>query len=274
MKKERKNYTWLILLAIIIMIGLPYILNSIMMKEQLFNYIGKDTDWLSFWGAYLGAIISSAVAFIILFDTRRQNNANRNTQLNLVIYQQEKDRLNDLKIASVKFSNLFDTNDFIAMVAEMNTDRNKVSLSIKRLLTDIGAQYSELIIHLPTIKKSRSQPEINFINSLSLYREKFNNLVIDMQIANQYYEGTINKGITDDFYSYVSERGGKDTERLMIFIKKHQVIEKIYNHNLPHIITQYILTYYKCSGDFQLEMMHYFKSEENRINAIITQDIK
>ena len=45
---------------------IPIIINLLILSPSFFEYIGTGIDWLSFWGGYLGAIISAGVAFVIL----------------------------------------------------------------------------------------------------------------------------------------------------------------------------------------------------------------
>lgn len=96
-----KKYCW----AIVIVLVLPICVNFILLIPAFSPIVGKDTDWLSFLGGYLGAIISAGVAFIILHIQRKeneeQNNSNRDLQINTLKYQLEQSRLdNFMSIAS------------------------------------------------------------------------------------------------------------------------------------------------------------------------------
>ena len=62
------------LLAILIL--LPVILAPILHMSHVdsyFNYGGKESDWISFWGNYLGAVITGIVSFVILWYTIKTN---------------------------------------------------------------------------------------------------------------------------------------------------------------------------------------------------------
>lgn len=41
-----KKYWWVILLII----SAPILINYLILKPAIFKFIGKDTDWLNFWG--------------------------------------------------------------------------------------------------------------------------------------------------------------------------------------------------------------------------------
>ena len=62
MKDWLKKYWW----AILIILILPVAINFALLVPAFSPIVGEDTDWLAFWGGYLGAIISAGVAFIIL----------------------------------------------------------------------------------------------------------------------------------------------------------------------------------------------------------------
>ena len=80
-KNHIKNIFICIGICIICIVGIPILINILILKPRLFDIVGTSTDWLSFWGGYLGAIISAGVAFTILYiqrkDNKKQNEENR-----------------------------------------------------------------------------------------------------------------------------------------------------------------------------------------------------
>lgn len=69
-----------IISSIIIILVVPLILNLIIGIPALDIVIADDKTWLTFWGNYLGAIISGFIAFVILYLTIQ---ANQKQQLNV-----------------------------------------------------------------------------------------------------------------------------------------------------------------------------------------------
>ena len=70
MKKSfLKKYWW----AFLVLIIAPVLINYLILKPAFFNFVGKDTDWLGFWGAYIGTILSSVIAFYVLYKQLEQN---------------------------------------------------------------------------------------------------------------------------------------------------------------------------------------------------------
>ena len=138
-----KKYWWIIVIAIFI-IGLPILLNFLVFMPTSQLSVGTLQDWMSFWGSYLGATISSLTAFIILFiqqknhkeemaslrfekqrddgknwmhinsgytklaeNNRLENQKNRQLQRNLFLYQQEIQWFNVLREALAKYISAF-----------------------------------------------------------------------------------------------------------------------------------------------------------------------
>ena len=94
-----KRYGWVIL----IIFGLPILLNFLVFMPKSKLSVGSQHDWMSFWGSYLGATISALVAFVILYiqrkDNKIENSKNKQLQLNVLSYQQEVQWLSELRKA-------------------------------------------------------------------------------------------------------------------------------------------------------------------------------
>jgi len=94
-----KNH-WLILPLVIMFIIIPVIINCIMLTPTSFNVY--NGDWLSFWGAYLGAIASFVILFITIINNKSENEKNRVAQSNYIKCQVDYSRLDNL---NASFSN-------------------------------------------------------------------------------------------------------------------------------------------------------------------------
>ena len=113
----KKHTTLLVVIIIAFALVLPICINALYLVNTDCEILHKPSEWTTFWGSYLGAIISAAVAFIILHiqrgdneqqikdaqkDNDTQNKANRNLQINTLKYQQEQIRLNNFIAVSSK----------------------------------------------------------------------------------------------------------------------------------------------------------------------------
>ena len=66
-KKQESKLSWIkkwffkyrvIIIFSIIVILIPIVLNVIMSRNAVFDFVGQDTDWLVFWGTYLGGVLT------------------------------------------------------------------------------------------------------------------------------------------------------------------------------------------------------------------------
>ena len=88
-----KKY-WIVLVVVVLC---PIIVNFVLQIPAFSSIVGNNIDWLSFWGDYLSAIVSSGVALYILYkqysQNQGENQSNRSLQVATIVYQSEMDRL-------------------------------------------------------------------------------------------------------------------------------------------------------------------------------------
>lgn len=110
-----RKHGWLIGLTVIV---IPFIANFLLQIPAFTDIVGNNTDWLSFWGDYLGAVISATVAFLILkvqYDqNKKENTNNRNLQISVLRYQFEKENVANLISVSAR------------LVASLNPEEAKI----------------------------------------------------------------------------------------------------------------------------------------------------
>ena len=71
-----KKYIFIALGLLAVLILLPVILAPILHishVDSYFNYGGKESDWIAFWGNYLGAVITGIISYVILWYTIKTN---------------------------------------------------------------------------------------------------------------------------------------------------------------------------------------------------------
>lgn len=270
MNNNVKKYWVFALVAILLPFGLYWVIK----QPCGFTDIGGDDaskEWLSFWSNYLGALISSIAAFIILGVTynqnRKENRLNRELQIQAIMQQQERDRMLQLRKSCTIYSNVFDVNEFIAMVEEMKVDSNIVALKVKSLLTELGVKYSDLIMYLP-ITDIRPQEERTFIDSINAYNNQVARLILDIQEINRFMNAKRLQVEARDFGEYMLSDASKASDTLKGFIDSNITNEP----DLSKFIVSYILTYTNCSKVLQTAMQVYFRFENERVNNIFKRD--
>ena len=119
-------YMWLIIIL------LPFALYWLIKQPCGFDAIGgKDapSDWLGFWGGYIGAVISASVAFIILSKQIKQSRS-------LFQKQIEQQRLAELRKACAEYMAATNCNKFVAPLNNLLNNPEDVFESTKRIIDE------------------------------------------------------------------------------------------------------------------------------------------
>lgn len=179
-----KKYWWVILLII----SAPILINYLILKPAIFKFIGKDTDWLNFWGAYIGTILSSFIAFYVLhkqlIQNQNENENNRNLQINILNYQQKSQWLTELKVKLAEYYKSFSFNDINAIADRILTKETNVIIQIKETRASLKqiidsfniADFSKGIMFSNELTKEESK----FIAKLKSYSGEFCALLEDI----------------------------------------------------------------------------------------------
>ena len=179
-------------IQLLLIIATPLIINTLMVQPILFPITGDSSSWLSFWGSYIGAVLSSAIALYILYKQNQQNHteniANRNLQLSVIKYNQELDKLRDLRTALVDFQASFDYME-ITNIASKFIDGHfseEERARLKYLVRDIDEKGFKATLLLDLMSSSNSVNEFNLVynkiyNRYGLILEEFTSFLDLMQ---------------------------------------------------------------------------------------------
>lgn len=156
-------------IQLLLIIATPLIINTLMVQPILFPITGDSSSWLSFWGSYIGAVLSSAIALYILYKQNQQNHTenivNRNLQLSVIKYNQELDKLRDLRTALVDFQTSFDYME-ITNIASKFIDGHfgeEERARLKYLVCDIDEKGFKATLLLDLMSSSNSVNEFNLV---------------------------------------------------------------------------------------------------------------
>lgn len=164
MEWSKKHIALIITIVLIIALILPLGINALYLISTDCEVLHKPSEWTTFWGGYLGAIISAAVAFIILYiqrkdneqqikdaqkDNETQNKANRNLQINTLKYQQEQIRLNNFIAVSSKLIASINPMDVKTLCKQLRQDNvPQIEHDLLTCLNSITSIQQEFCLHL------------------------------------------------------------------------------------------------------------------------------
>lgn len=210
MKDWIKKYWWTILVILI----LPGIINLVLLIPRFFPIVGDEIDWLSFWGGYIGAIISAGVAFAILHiqrkdnekqneenrtENKKQNEANRTLQINVLKHQQKTQWLNELKGKCLEYYLGFDINALIDFKGSINISATtqKDSFDTLKVLCEKknSSAFSFGLMFPP--QEYLDEKEYGFLVTLKDYSNIYNVVLFDIIWLCQLIEKNIDIGSCD-----------------------------------------------------------------------------
>lgn len=240
MKKSfLKKYWW----AFLVLIIAPVLINYLILKPAFFNFVGKDTDWLGFWGAYIGTILSSVIAFYVLHkqleQNQKENKSNRELQIDILKYQQKSQWLTELKVKLAEYYKAFSFNDVNAIGDNILVKSIRLSEQIKDARTSLKlimdnfniADFSKGIL----FPKDLDSRETELLAKLKSYSNELSSLLEDLD----WY-----------LFSVFGHNGGDSMLRKMYIDKTNAYKQEIHSHEsesrrIWEVIEEYD---YKVSG--------------------------
>ncbi len=145
----------------------PYIINSLIIKPQIFPVVGNSSDWLNFWGTYISSLASAAMLFIALKniqENHKENCDNRLIQVKMMNYQQEKTHVNDLAEKLWKFQVSFDMLEVMHQVRNMEAEApnyENIFSRLKELIRDVDQSDFAVDLFMPKISRNEYEAEYN-----------------------------------------------------------------------------------------------------------------
>lgn len=294
MQHRIKKYWWILFLIILT----PCVINYIMIQPQICEITGNDTSWLSFWGGYIGSIISSSIAVFILCkqlnqnhqenennrkQNHKENEGNRKLQLAIVKHEQEKVRLSQLKNAFTDF--ILSCNDNAINKVVSNMMSKKYSLTdydnLRNLWDDMSKK--KFIIDL----NIKNLPKTEFLNNYILafdalyksYVSTISNLeFFNMIMSNLPEDKKKYKTYVTEFLDSIERKDSEDSKKTDGLVSPKSIASIIKNkgcydeieENAPTLIGCFIIQFYKENNlkqKFESTIMDLVISEEKRIDG-------
>lgn len=241
MKFLEKNCYWIIPLITIIA---PIAINKILLFPACGRIVGRDTDWLTFWGNYLGGIIPALGAFVILYIQRRDNekqnienretNAieneknrnvnekcneeNRKNQNKIMLYQISTQNLHLFKESCLALLDAYNYNRFV-QICNLFIQQKKSPIELIRIgFMEINkAHRSFLMNFIPSAPKMAE-----LIDEEEKLFKIYKNALLDMEVVISYL--TFSK---DYIKEHISTDNQASETLSMIIAKKITMLESI-----------------------------------------------
>ncbi len=215
--------------AVVVIYVIPRIINYLILKPACFEVVGDGTHWLSFWGGYLGAIISAGVAFIILGiqyqQNKKENNDNRTLQKNVLKHQVRTQRLNTIEARLIDYFQSFNyvEIDNLAYQILNKEDRNPIMARLKELWKEKESATLKLEM---IFVSSTDEAESTYLRAFKDYDEQYNMLVEDLMWFCDigYHSGDdamLNKLVIKSINDYKSRHLIENKYRIWNYIEKY-----------------------------------------------------
>lgn len=272
-----KTILFRLLIVTIIILVIPLIINKVILLPAMFDVVGEGTDWLSFWGAYLGSIISAAVAFIILYiqksENEKQNKTNRQLQFNILKYQQEQSYLNDFIVISSKLIAIINPLEIKTICKNLRLDNViQIENEILTYLNNITRLELEFYLNLSETDNKQKKLGSNVKEIVS----KFANALIEIQhfltiieaspIPVNYY--TLKKIVLEPKNSKISEY----FKECIINYEPNETDNLRLEYLWEGIISSILDTVSKESDNLYKIIDEFVLGERNRINNILIKE--
>lgn len=265
MKEFAIRYRWIIIIGIIFVILFPIVLNYILLIPINAPILGESNGWLAFWGCYVGAIISSAIAFMILFiqrkDNHQENSNNRQLELDIIMYQQQCQWLNDFRNASIANINAYKA-DYLKEIINLirSKDLEKIQQKIKEVFDNLTKTDTGVAIVMPP-RQLQNNNLISYNNKRIEFYDTYSDIVYDLQVIAIFYCLDVSKKDFDKDPSVISTAsinlknvfaGLKPEDKLdynQVFVIANQLISSV-----PTLFNNYREATVNCIGEEQIRI--------------------
>lgn len=263
-----------VFITIVVIYIIPRTINYIILKPATFEIVGDGTHWLSFWGSYLGAIISAGVAFFILAiqyrQNKKENERNRNLQINVIKHQQELEQLHS--IIKISSDLILSVNPIEIMRLSRQIGIINSSLMLERLrdiVLKVENHEKELSLYIDADRRVKNK---NLVLKIGNYTFNYITVLKDIENLIVIFNRYNNDLKTDDFKD-TGLFGENVTIELQNVILEYELTKKT---NLSYvdcrsIAIKRIEQIIDLQSNLQNEITDYIESEKKRINQILIE---
>lgn len=280
----KKHTTLFVVIVIAFALVLPIGVNALYFIDTDYEILHKPSEWTTFWGGYLGSIISAGVAFAILYIQRKdnekdnednrksnkaQNDTNRQLQLNIMRYQQEIHWLDNLRDACLKYCHAFNNND-VVLVTNLMWDNPKEAFNILKMLYDKLGTSEACFSFLCKNDDEGIALKSDIIKKHQLYQQ----FLDDIQWVVLYF--TLESPPSRNeigFVNFLKFKNYKLTTNMADIIQRNRANNYNWGDFFYKIYNTRVQEGRSFEPDVKNRMYKYIKEELERINNILTKDL-
>lgn len=286
-------YLWLLVLF------LPLGLYWIISRPCGFDAIGAEKAseiWLGFWGGYLGAVISAAVAFFILdkqlkanakenednriankeanratqLTNKRQNEKNREHQVNQLQYQQKMQWLNDFKQMAAEYAIVFNNNNLVIAQNSLAINPDETYHITRKILDDLQMAKTKMNLY-----KGDDEYAMALDGELKEKYNTFSNVVLDIHcLANRVTicKSKPNKEIFSmniENMDVINDTAGPFSNEIRLLVAQTDKQLGVTYEVIMHLAQQRRKSVEKILQDVSDILVAYTKAEQERTNRIL-----
>ena len=262
-----KKYWWIMAISLIA----PIAINCLLLIPAFSPVVGTNIDWLAFFGSYIAAIIPALGSFIILFiqreDNHKENENNRQLQINVLKYQQEMQWLNENRDILIDCVCSLDK-DHLVEVAHKLECKQDITFDVKALLDNL-IKCDSRVGFMPVTHKTK---EYNTFNTkrTSAYII-FRDAILDLQEINilflQTGFGMRELALRDRIQQGYIHQG------LNAVISHYSNVHDFLMQNVGDVSAMLLSAIPELLEDTREAALAYIKSEEKRISKLLTTEV-
>ena len=236
--------------------------------------VGDNVHWLSFWGSYLAALLPTVGAFMILYIQRRdslgenekrrkENEDNRNLQINILKYQQEMQWLNENREILIDCVCALDKDHLIEVAHKLECKKD-ITLEVKAILDNLLKNDSRVAF----MQVSHRTEEYNTFNDKrSAAYVVFRDALLDLQEINILFQLT---GFNKREIVLHERLQRKHVHRgLQRVISRYSNIQDFIQLNVGDVSALLLSVTPNLLEDTREAALAYIKSEERRISKLL-----
>lgn len=256
MKEILKKYWW----AIVLIIVLPILINLIIICPSFFKVGGRPNDWLTFFGGYIGCIISASVPFVILYKTIRnnemENKANRQLQVNILTAELAQSRLNDIRNILSRLICAYESEDLMLVASCLENDSQSILQTIKRIGTNVRVENTNLRLALNAMANDNSRV---FLKEVETFNFTFRVMLMELVWMAEYSPINIQYDEWDnEIYDVSAKQIEKDVnEFLNRMMEENPEIDKHDAYHIWNIFKKYDFAHNKFEDIWTERILHF-----------------